>query len=305
MWRKGLQKIIRCPSCKGVLEQADTTLACQDCGASYLGSERQLDLRLPHPQAASIPVILGRPRPYIPLQPIPINPILGRERSMPFPGLGCGNGLTPTLYSWFPQLGPDKVMLDLGCGDRRFEPACQVTGAGYIGLDVDGDMPDVLGQGEALPFADESFDFVLAIAVLPHAQHPTLVAQEISRVLRPGSLFIGSAQFLEPCMMASRHHVTALGLIDWLDDAGLEILHLEPNREWDGLMALARMGYLPDAISPLFKPIQKLHQWLWRIRPLKPFGRFSRLIDGKIAYGEDAPAAFTGGFRFIARKPTS
>jgi len=295
---KELIQIIRCPSCRGSLAEKSTTLVCQDCAACYPRSSNQVDLRLTHPKKVRIPVELGRPRPHPPLQPIPINPISDKAHKVPFNGLTYGNGLTPALYSWFPLLAPDTTMLDLGCGNRRFEEACQVTGAAYIGLDIDGDAPDVLGYGEALPFADESFDFVLAIAVLPHAQHPTLVVQEISRVLRPGSLFIGTAQFLEPCYMASRHHVSALGLIDWLDDAGLEILHLEPNRDWDGLMAINRMGYLPDAIHSLFKPIQKLHQWLWLIRPSK-----RRLVDGKIPYGEDDPAAFTGGFRFIARKP--
>ena len=299
-----LRQLVRCPMCGNRLEPGTHDLYCVICAARYPVTDRQMDLRLTEPKRVRLEIEVGRPRPMPALRPIPMAP---DRRPIPIPEGGSlthGNGLTPALFSWFPELGPEATMLDLGCGDRRFERACAVTGACYVGLDVDGDAPDVLGTGEALPFADESIDFVLSIATLPHTEHPSLTAREIRRVLRPGARFIGTSQFLEPCLMTSRHHASAFGVIDWLDDAGLEIVHLEPNREWDGFMALMRMGYLPSVglgrAPGLWRPIQRLHRRLWRTRPSK-----SRQVDGKTTYGHGSPEAFTAGFRFIARKRLS
>jgi SAM-dependent methyltransferase len=233
-----------------------------------------------------------------------MNPAANGSRAFVDEGnLTYGNGLTKAFYSWFPTLGSDSTMLDLGCGYRRFEDVCQVTGAEYIALDVDGSSPHVLGRGEALPFKDESLDFVLSIATLPHTEHPSLATHEINRVLRPGCLFMGTSQFLEPCFMASRHHGSALGVIDWLDDGGLEILFLEPNLEWDAFLALAGMSYFPctgaGRLLPLFKStVTQLHRWLWKLSPPK-----ERQVENKVYYGQGSPEAYTAGFRFIARKP--
>ena len=48
--------------------------------------------------------------------------------------------------------------------------------------DVRGDVADVC----ALPFADASFDVVLAMHMLYHAPDPDLAVREIARVLKPG-----------------------------------------------------------------------------------------------------------------------
>lgn len=46
--------------------------------------------------------------------------------------------------------------------------------------------PRAQALGEALPFADASFDSVLALWMLNHALDPAAVVREIGRVLRPG-----------------------------------------------------------------------------------------------------------------------
>lgn len=47
-------------------------------------------------------------------------------------------------------------------------------------------LPVINGAGEALPFADNSFDLVTCWDVLEHVQDPELLLAEISRVVRPG-----------------------------------------------------------------------------------------------------------------------
>ena len=52
------------------------------------------------------------------------------------------------------------------------------------------DIKYVKGTGENIPFADQSFDFVFCCDVLEHVQDLPKVIAEISRVLKPGGVFI-------------------------------------------------------------------------------------------------------------------
>jgi len=48
------------------------------------------------------------------------------------------------------------------------------------------DRPSVLGRGEALPFRDKSFDFVIASHVLEHSANPEFFLSELQRVAKAG-----------------------------------------------------------------------------------------------------------------------
>ena len=48
------------------------------------------------------------------------------------------------------------------------------------------DRPSVLGMGEALPFRDKSFDFVIASHVLEHSANPEKFLSELQRVAKAG-----------------------------------------------------------------------------------------------------------------------
>jgi SAM-dependent methyltransferase len=48
------------------------------------------------------------------------------------------------------------------------------------------DRPSVLGMGEALPFRDKCFDFVIASHVLEHSANPEIFLRELQRVSKAG-----------------------------------------------------------------------------------------------------------------------
>jgi SAM-dependent methyltransferase len=96
--------------------------------------------------------------------------------------------------------------LDIGCGrqivpdfaaplDKQRELAARMKL--LVGMDVDSAIHDhpllqerVMGWGDALPFADSSFDLITANMVMEHVKDPARILSEVRRVLRPGGRFI-------------------------------------------------------------------------------------------------------------------
>jgi SAM-dependent methyltransferase len=60
------------------------------------------------------------------------------------------------------------------------------------------DNVDVVCEGEHLPFADETFDYVTSGAVLEHVSNPIAVAAEMRRVLKVGGTLQSTVAFNQP-----------------------------------------------------------------------------------------------------------
>jgi ubiquinone/menaquinone biosynthesis C-methylase UbiE len=97
--------------------------------------------------------------------------------------LGCGGGINMAFYDAariksFSGIDPSPALLE------RSREAAQAIG---LEADIRG------GVGEALPFADSSFDTVMITFTLCSVEDQAQVLSEMRRVLRPG----GKALFLE------------------------------------------------------------------------------------------------------------
>jgi hypothetical protein len=119
-----------------------------------------------------------------------------------FAGENRGNGF-PQAYKWvLDNLGPDALVLDCGSGDRKY-PDQRVVSFEYMPFE----LPDVFGDGHALPFADATFDAVFSQAVMEHMRDPYLAAREIARITQPGGLIYVESAF---------HAATARGSVSLL-----------------------------------------------------------------------------------------
>jgi ubiquinone/menaquinone biosynthesis C-methylase UbiE len=91
-----------------------------------------------------------------------------------------------------------KKCLDVGCGGGRNLVALKRLGAREIhGLDIDEKLVGlarersvggnvVVGDSIELPYADESFDFIICAGVAHHVRDPQKCLDEVYRVLRDG-----------------------------------------------------------------------------------------------------------------------
>lgn len=79
---------------------------------------------------------------------------------------------------------------------------------------------DVVGVGEELPFADNSFDAVFSFSVLEHVKDPFQCAAEIERVLKPDGVIYSSVPFLIPVHGYPHHYynMTQQGLKNIFSD---------------------------------------------------------------------------------------
>lgn len=106
-------------------------------------------------------------------------------------------------------VGPGSTLLDMGCGGGRHAFAALRRGATVVAFDADGgelkqvqgtmvamqeagELPagavgtQVQGDALALPFADASFDRIIAAEVLEHIPDDVAAIAELARVLTPG-----------------------------------------------------------------------------------------------------------------------
>jgi SAM-dependent methyltransferase len=148
-------------------------------------------------------------------------------------------------------VSPSSAVLDMGCGNGRAGgPLVLSCGGRYVGVDVShtavaaareiGLDARVIEDASALPFAAETFDFVLSIEVFEHLFRPDLAVAEIARVLRPG----GTAVITVPNVAYWRHRVDLAMFGRWNpygDDQSVQAPWRDPHIRFFNRTSLARM----------------------------------------------------------------
>ena len=298
---KELLDILTCPNCRFPLENLQNkALLCKNCLNKYEFLESgQIDLRLKNPKLLSLDFNLDlrsadnftSPKAFLQENQHP--EVLFGDSEIP-------HHLSKELLSYFPKAqSNNEFVLDLGCGDALHRAVCDRTGFNYVGMDYSHPKAPILGDAHALPFRDESFGFVLSIAVLEHIQYPFVMIKEASRVMRKNGVLIGTVSFQEPFHGNSFYHHTHLGLSNLLSFGGFKIIELAPNKGWQVFNAQSRMAawaIFPSVPSNLSRMIIKFPQVL--------SNAWLRLIEiyKKKAFKESRAFINAGSFSFVARK---
>jgi trans-aconitate methyltransferase len=108
------------------------------------------------------------------------------------------HGMAGGVMDWL-AARPGESILDLGCGDGQLTNRIAATGAIVVGVDSSSEMVAAAqsrgvdarqGSGDALPFADNSFDAVFSNAALHWMRDQDAMMDEVGRVLKPGGRFV-------------------------------------------------------------------------------------------------------------------
>ena len=93
----------------------------------------------------------------------------------------------------------DPLVLDVGGRHQPYRSLFTNKGLRYIAADLRPTaLVDVLANGEALPFARDTFDLVISSQVLEYVSNPFMFVAEIHRVLKPGGRLLLSAPAIYP-----------------------------------------------------------------------------------------------------------
>lgn len=291
--------ILACPYCGSFLSRINNGAQCHNCHEEYVyTNEAQLDPRLRKKKAYQLQFELGTT--LLSEKNFDFK-ILQKNTSsqLDFAKIKVPWHLSEELMSYFPKAKEnDSIMLDLGCGSTIHKEVCEYAGFEYVGLDYDSPDALIIGDAHALPFKDNSFEFILSIAVLEHIQYPFVMMKEAYRVLKPGGKFIGTVAFLEPFHGNSFYHHTHLGTFNSLRFTGFNIEHVSPNARWSVLIAQASMILFPKLPKPISKslvlPLHLLHKFWWKL---------GYLISNSNKASEKYRILYTAGsFYFIANK---
>lgn len=195
-------------------------------------------------------------------------------------------------------IGPveGKRILDVGCGDGVLCHRLVQGGAAVTGLDADprmlavarervcgleGNARFIEGDARKLPFADETFDAVVAITVLCFVVDAERAVNEMARVLRPGGrLVIG--ELGRHSLWAAKRRISG-----WLGSKAWRAATFQSGRDLKRLATVARLD-VGEVRGAVYYP------------PCNLCARVLAPLDARLARVTTIGAAFIA---LVARKP--
>ena len=199
-------------------------------------------------------------------------------------GRKAADGAGPLSHPWYQMVWAELGrsvgggrMLEVGCGRAnwlsRQQPELRITGLDFSSSAVEiaresarvekTNVDFVVGDAEALPFADNSFDLVVSCECMEHVPHPAKMAQELARVLKPGGRFcLTTPSYLNGMLLAWFH--------SWLTQRPLDTgAGVQPRENFYFFWNVR--GYLRNAGLHIERMESCNYQWLLlpRVAPAK------------------------------------
>ena len=267
-----LMPILRCPETGGRLELVDGRLRTQDGSRSWS-------------------LKAGRPILF---------PGMRLEAVAEFSHLS--NELPPSALALIRAAKGLVLNLSAGGTAERFDHVVEAEAAIF-------GHTDLVADSHHLPFADQSFEVVIAMNAFEHYRDPPRAAAEIHRVLQPGGRVLIRTAFLQPQHEPPHHYcnATRFGVAEWFSAFETEQLHVSDNFNpsyafaWmahDCHQALLRdVG--PDAAAGFAaEPAGRFAQF-WT----DPASRAHRAWRDFAKLSQLSQEAIAAGFEYLGRRP--
>jgi len=137
------------------------------------------------------------------------------------------------------QLDGGGTVLDVGCGDGSIAQAIMARKPNleFQGIDVmlrpHSAIPATVYDGDHVPFADKTFDWVTIVDVLHHTDNPARVLAECVRVARRGVV-------IKDHLREGFAAFSTLRLMDWVGNSGHDVrlpYNYLSKAEWHAIFA--------------------------------------------------------------------
>jgi SAM-dependent methyltransferase len=195
------------------------------------------------------------------------------------------------------------LVLNLSAGgtERRYDHVIEVEAAIFR-------HTDAVIDAHRLPFADETYDAVIALNAFEHYRDPRRVATEIFRILRPAGRLLVRTAFLQPQHEAPWHfyNCTRIGLQTWLDGFECDTLHVSDNFAPNHAIS----WLASDCEAALRRDLSAAAAEEFAATPMGDFVRFWRNPasgNGRwtdfTRLSQKSQEAIAAGFEFVGRKP--
>jgi len=205
---------------------------------------------------------------------------------------------------------PKGKILDLGCGDGDYSKRLKDLGFDVIGGDIDVERFRYKNEvkfkycdiTKKMPFADDTFDYVLMLEVIEHLRNPYEIIPEISRIIRKnGSLILSTPNILN---LKSRFRFIFEGSYEYFREPPLDQienpkevifnLHLVPYRYQELEYLLFSAGFkVCDIFTSVYEgfelaglvPVILLQAWLkerrFRKKYTMDYSRINKILLSK------------------------
>jgi len=300
MVKNNYSEILRCPKCVGELAIVRKEVSCKICGVQYpITDSGIIDMRLKTPKSVTLKMTIGEAKlnsatKFGILSPNPDPEVQYSPSELPV-------HLPLIMAGYIPKAKTThSLCLDLGCGAGEYREAIEKAGYQWVGFDYQNPNAPLWADGHAIPFPDNTFDFIMSLAVLEHIQFPPVMLREVHRVLKPGGVFLGSVTYLVPFHdSASFYNMTHYGTWSALEDAGLRTEFVSADPDYLGLRAIAYMGLFlgvrRNIAYALVEPVVRLYKLYWA---------FQRKLGNPKFNKEWQAILNTGAYIFRAVKPS-
>lgn len=167
---------------------------------------------------------------------------------------------------------PGKRLLDVSCGVGMLLKFAAEAGLQACGVDISQAAVReakqraplakvVVGNGEALPYPDESFDYVTNIGSLEHYEHLAEGIQQTARVLRRD----GKACILLPNSFGLLWNISYVWRTGDVCDDAQPIQRYATRKQWQRL--LEANGLVVRQVFPYHRALPRSRRdWLWYLR---------------------------------------